>query len=280
MSRFGAGAILLVGAGQMGGALLKGWIAEGLERDRVFIQDPAMSSEMAAFCQQHGIAPASASPDMPSPPALILLAVKPQMMDDVLPSVEPSVGKDSVVLSVAAGRTLASIAKHFEAGTPIVRAMPNTPSAIGRGISALYGNEAVTPDQVKLCDALMAAVGETVWLDDEAQMDAVTAVSGSGPAYVFLLAECLADAGIAAGLKSELAHQLARATVSGAGELLRRSSETSAQLRRNVTSPGGTTEAAIRVLTNADKENAESPMHDLFRHAVLAAAKRGKDLAG
>jgi pyrroline-5-carboxylate reductase len=215
---------------------------------------------------------------MPGAPAVIVLAVKPQAMDEVLPSVAPLAGANTVVLSIAAGRTIASIASHFPGRPAIVRAMPNTPAAIGRGISALYANDAVSAEQANLCQDLLAAAGETVWLDDEALMDAVTAVSGSGPAYVFLLAECLAEAGEAAGLPAEFAARLARATVSGAGELLRQSDLDPAELRRNVTSPGGTTAAALRVLMG-DEAGADRSMSALLREAVAAAARRSRELA-
>jgi pyrroline-5-carboxylate reductase len=262
----------------MGGALLKGWIAEGLAPERVFIQDPSIPGEMAEYCSTHGITVA-ASPALPEPPAVILIAVKPQVMDTVLPTVAPQAGENSVVVSVAAGRTIASLAAHFKAGTAIIRVMPNTPAAVGRGISALYANDAVQPEQAKLCETLMAAVGETVWLDSEALIDAVTAVSGSGPAYVFLLAECLAEAGKIAGLPDDLADKLARATVSGAGELLHQSDLPPEQLRRNVTSPGGTTAAALEVLMAENGENAIPSMGDLLKEAVLAAARRSRELA-
>lgn len=278
MNRFGTGPVLLVGAGRMGSALLKGWVAQGLEADRVFVQEPSMTAEMAAFCRQHGITVA-ARPVMPQPPAVILLAVKPQLMDAVLPDVTPQTGPDTVVLSVAAGRTIASIATHFQAGTAIVRTMPNTPAAIGRGISALFGNDAVKPEQAQLCETLMAAAGEIVWLDSETQMDAVTAVSGSGPAYIFLLAECLAEAGEKAGLPPDMAAKLARATVSGAGELLRQSDLSAGELRRNVTSPGGTTEAAISVLMGQIDGSPANSLSALMTEAVKAAARRSKELA-
>jgi pyrroline-5-carboxylate reductase len=278
MSQFGKGPILLAGAGRMGGALLKGWIARGLGPERVFVQDPSISDEMADYCREHQIAFADKQA-LPEPACVIVVAVKPQVMDSVLPQLSQYAGPDSVILSVAAGRTIASIAAHFPAGTAIIRTMPNTPAAIGRGISALYGNEAVTAEEARLCEALMAAAGETVWLDSETLMDAVTAVSGSGPAYVFLLAECLAEAGEAAGLPKELAAQLARATVSGAGELLHQSELPPADLRRNVTSPGGTTAAALSVLMAESGGSAVPSLSDLMKEAVLAAARRSRELA-
>lgn len=279
MTELSAGPILLVGAGRMGGALLKGWLAQGVDPGRVFVQEPSPAPEMAEFLKTSGIS-TDASRDLRAAPAAIVLAVKPQAMDDVAPSIAPFVGTATVVLSIAAGRTIESLAKHFPPGAAIVRAMPNTPAAIGRGISALYANPSVSPEQVKLCDALMAAAGETVWLDDEALMDAVTAVSGSGPAYVFLFAECLAEAGEVAGLKPELAARLARVTVSGAGELMLQSDIAPAELRRNVTSPGGTTAAALAVLMGDQSAEGASPLGDLLKRAVAAAARRSRELAG
>ncbi len=279
MSEGQDGPIFLVGAGRMGGALLKGWLARGIAPSRIFVQEPSPPPDSAALISSSGIV-AGTPPAMPSPPAVIVLAVKPQLMDDVLPQVAPLVGPDTVVLSIAAGRTIASLAGHLQKGAAIVRAMPNTPAAIGRGISALYANAAVRPEQARLCESLMAVAGETVWLDDEALMDAVTAVSGSGPAYVFLLAECLAEAGQAAGLPAELTAKLARATISGAGELLHQSKLGPAELRRNVTSPGGTTAAALRILMGDESEGGRGPMRDLLREAVEAAARRSRELAG
>jgi pyrroline-5-carboxylate reductase len=278
MTAAGNGPIFLVGAGRMGGALLKGWLAQGIEPGRIFVQEPSPTPEIAEFLRSAGVR-TGAPPDMPAPPEIIVLAVKPQSMDEVAGAIAPLAGPRTVVLSIAAGRTVASLAAHFT-GAAIVRAMPNTPAAIGRGISALYANAAVTADQAVLCEALMAAAGQTVWLDDEALMDAVTAVSGSGPAYVFLLAECLAEAGEAAGLSAELAAKLARATVSGAGELLARSDLSPADLRRNVTSSGGTTAAALRVLMGEDGAGENTRLRDLLRVAVAAAARRSRELAG
>jgi pyrroline-5-carboxylate reductase len=263
----------------MGGALLKGWLAQGVDKGRMFVQEPSPAPEMAEFLKASGI---STGPrcNLPAPPAAIILAVKPQMMDDVLPSIAPLIQTATVVLSIAAGRTIESLAKHFPPGAAIVRAMPNTPAAIGRGISALYASPNVSPAQVELCDTLMAAAGETIWLSDEALMDAVTAVSGSGPAYVFLLAECLAEAGEAAGLKPELAARLARATVSGAGELMRQSDIEPAELRRNVTSPGGTTAAALQILMGGENGADGGALSELLKKAVAAAARRSRELAG
>lgn len=278
MSAIGAGPILLIGAGRMGGALLKGWIARGVTPDRVFIQEPSLSGELAEYCKAHTIA-AGEDVALPSPPEVIVLAVKPQLMDTVLPAIAPEAGSSTVILSIAAGRTISGLARHFPPGTAIIRAMPNTPAAIGKGISALYANPQAAAEQRAQCEALMAAAGDTVWLDDEAQMDAVTAVSGSGPAYVFLLAESLANAGVQAGLPRDLADKLAWATVSGAGDLMRGTGSPPDELRRNVTSPGGTTAAALDVLTAEGGAGHGISLGDLLAEAVEAAARRSRELA-
>ncbi|MEE8633862.1 MAG: pyrroline-5-carboxylate reductase [Methyloceanibacter sp.] len=267
-----AGPLLLVGAGKMGGALLEGWLKQGLDPATVFIQDPALSEAMAAFAASQGIV-ANAAPELPAPPAVILIAVKPDVAAKLLPEVDPMVGEETVVLSIAAGRTLESLSHYLPESVALVRAMPNTPASVGQGITVAVANANVTPEQKGECDALLAAVGEVVWVEDEALLDPVTAVSGSGPAYVFLLAECLEEAGIAAGLPQDLAEQLARATVAGAGELLRRSDLQPAELRKNVTSPKGTTAAALDVLMS------KGEMKDLFARAVAAAAKRSRELS-
>jgi pyrroline-5-carboxylate reductase len=279
MSDARAGPILLVGAGRMGGALLKGWLAQGIAPDHIFVQEPSLSGDVAALIRDAGIGTGT-PPVLPGAPAVMLLAVKPQAMDDVLPLLGSLAGPDTLVISIAAGTTVASIARHFASGAAIVRAMPNTPAAIGRGITALYANSFVSPEQRDACAALLGAVGETVWIEGEAQMDAVTALSGSGPAYVFLLAECMAKAGEAAGLAPDLAARLARATVAGAGELLHRSDLDPAELRRNVTSPGGTTAAALGVLMDDAQSGAAGPLDELLRAAVEAAARRSGELSG
>jgi pyrroline-5-carboxylate reductase len=267
-----AGPLLLVGAGKMGGALLEGWLRQGLDPAIVFIQDPALQPEVAGLATRHGIAAGSA-PDLPAAPSVILLAVKPDLTHKLLPEIEPMIGERTVVLSIAAGRTLESLSRHLPPGTAIVRAMPNTAASIGRSITVACANQAVTRDQALECTMLLEAVGEVVWVDDESLMDAVTAVSGSGPAYVFLLAECLAEAGRAAGLAPELARRLARATVEGAGELLHRSDLSPHELRDKVTSPKGTTAAALEVLMGKDG------FQDLLTRAVAAAAKRSRELS-
>lgn len=267
-----AGPLLLVGAGKMGGALLAGWLRHGLDPSSIMVQDPAPPPEVAAMMASHGIRvrPRVA---LPTAPAVIVLAVKPQLVDEVLPTLAPLLGRETVVLSIAAGRTLSSLASRLPPGAAIVRAMPNTPAAIGQGITAACASAEVTPEQAHACDELLEAVGEVIWIGDEQLLDAVTAVSGSGPAYVFLLAECLAEAGEAAGLEPELAARLARATVAGAGELLRRTELPPAELRKNVTSPKGTTAAALEVLMGEDG------LADLLTRAVAAAAKHSRQLS-
>ena len=267
-----AGPLLLVGAGKMGGALLEGWLKQGLDPATVFIQDPALSEAMRAFASQHGIV-ANDAPELPGPPAVILIAVKPDVAQKLLPEVEPMLGDATVVLSIAAGRTLESLSRYLPDTAAVVRAMPNTPASVGRGITVCIANTNVTAEQKRECDALLASVGAVVWVEDEALLDPVTAVSGSGPAYVFLFAECLETAGIEAGLPHDLAKQLAQETIAGAGELLRRSDLEPAELRKNVTSPKGTTAAALEVLMGDDA------LKDLMRCAVAAAAKRSGELS-
>ena len=267
-----AGPLLLVGAGKMGGALLEGWLRQGLDPNTVFIQDPAPALEVAALAARHRIA-AGTAPDLPAAPSVILLAVKPDLTQKLLPEIEPMIGERTVVLSIAAGRTLDSMSNLLPPGTAIVRAMPNTAASVGRSVTVACANVAVTRDQALECTLLLEAVGEVVWIEDESLLDAVTAVSGSGPAYVFLLAECLAEAGRAAGLSPELARRLARATLEGAGELLRRSDLSPAELREKVTSPQGTTAVALEVLMGKDG------LQELLTRAVAAAAKRSRELS-
>jgi pyrroline-5-carboxylate reductase len=268
------GPLLLAGAGNMGYALLSGWLEGGLDPARIVVQEPAPQPAIRHALEARGIPVHAEVAAMPEPPAVLVVAVKPQVMDQVLPRLAPLVGRGTVVVSIAAGRQIAGLAAHLPEGTAIVRAMPNTPSSVGRGITVAVGNAHVRASQREDCERLLRAVGEVGWVDDEGLIDAVTAVSGSGPAYVFHLAECLAEAGAAAGLAPELAQKLARWTVAGAGELLHRSDLDAATLRRNVTSPGGTTAAALEVLMAAD-----GGLPELMRKAVAAAARRSRELA-
>ena len=267
------GPLLLVGAGKMGGALLEGLIARGLDPRRIRVQDPGPPPEIVALLGRHGIASEPRVETVSEPPGVIIVAVKPQVMDAVFPPVARLAGPGTLVISIAAGRTLKSFEAHLAPGAAVVRAMPNTPAAIGRGITVCAPNAHVTAAQRQLCQDLMAAVGEVAWVEKEAAIDPVPAVSGSGPAYVFLLAEALEKAAVAAGLEPALAGRLARATVSGAGELLARSELDASVLRQNVTSPGGTTAAALAVLM------AEGGIEELMRKAVLAGEGRSRELA-
>lgn len=263
------GAIVLAGAGKMGGALLAGWLAGGLDPRRVAVIEPYPSSEIDALVPS-GIRLNPALDEI-GDVAAIVLAVKPQMFREAGPALRTLANGTALVVSIMAGTTIAGIADVV--GGRVVRAMPNTPAAIGRGITVAVPADDVTAEQRTVADALLRATGAVEWIKDEALMDAVTAVSGSGPAYVFLLAEELARAGVAAGLPAELATKLARDTVSGSGELLHRSELDSATLRKNVTSPGGTTAAALQVLMAPDG------MQPLLTRAVAAATARSKELA-
>jgi len=268
------GTLLLAGAGNMGSALLAGWLNQGLAPAQIIVQDPEPPPRANELLAKHGLMARATIGWLPEPPAVIVAAVKPQVIDDVLAHLAKLAGKATVVLSIAAGRTIAGFEKHLPKGTAVVRAMPNTPAAIGRGITVGVANAHVTRAQRAVCDALLRAVGEVAWVDEESLIDAVTAVSGSGPAYVFYLAECLADAAVKSGLAPALAQQLARATVAGSGELLHRSDLGADVLRQNVTSPGGTTFAALQVLM-AERVG----LCDLMREAVAAADRRSRELA-
>jgi pyrroline-5-carboxylate reductase len=264
--------LLLVGCGKMGGAMLEGWLQRRIV-GRVAIVEPHDAST-AAFRGRPGVAiHADAGAVGALTPAVVVFATKPQGMEKVVPAYRRLAGPRTVFVSIAAGKTIGFFEQHLGV-VPVIRAMPNTPAQIGRGITVACPNRHVDAAQRTLADALLAAVGEVGWVDDEALIDAVTAVSGSGPAYVFLLAECLAEAGAAAGLPRALATRLARATVAGAGELLHRSSEPAETLRQNVTSPGGTTAAALKVLM------ADDGLRPLLIKAVAEATRRSRELAG
>jgi pyrroline-5-carboxylate reductase len=258
--------LMLLGCGKMGSAMLQGWLAQGLPAASVWVVDPHPSDWLLG----QGV---HLNGDLPAAPAIVLVAVKPQMMAAALPSLVTLGGGATLFLSVAAGTTIAYYEQVLGAGSPIIRAMPNTPAAVGRGITAITGNKVATAAHMDLAEGLLSAVGQVVRLEGEHQMDAVTAVSGSGPAYVFHFIEALAAAGEAQGLSAPLAMQLARATVTGAGELAHLAPETASQLRVNVTSPGGTTAAALAVLMDAD-----NGFSVLLRRAVKAAADRSREL--
>jgi len=259
--------LVLLGCGKMGSAMLAGWLEGGLPPGSVWVRDPAPSDWVKA----QGV---HLNSDWPAAPAIVLVAVKPQMMADALPSMAALGGGGTLFVSVAAGTPIEYFREVLGAGTPVIRAMPNTPAAIGRGITALIGSADVSEDQVALAEALLSAVGQTVRLQSEAQMDAVTGVSGSGPAYVFHLIETLAAAGEAQGLHADLSMTLAKATVAGAGALAETAQETPAELRINVTSPNGTTQAALEVLMND-----QTGFPKLLRDAVAAATDRSRELS-
>jgi pyrroline-5-carboxylate reductase len=285
-----AGSLLLVGAGKMGSALLEGWLALGLDPKKIVVLEPQPGKELIALAA--GGLRLNPSADAVGEVSAIALAVKPQTAPAAMPALAPFVGASTVTLSIMAGPTLrfleqalpprAALASEAsgQRGQPksaraaVVRAMPNTPAAIGRGITVAVANARVSAAQRELVHALLSAVGVVEWVADEALMDAVTAVSGSGPAYVFLLAEAMARAGAAAGLPADLAARLARVTVAGAGELLHRSPLDAATLRQNVTSPGGTTAAALNVLM------AQDGLEPLMTEAIAAATRRSRELAG
>lgn len=266
--------LLLVGCGKMGGAMLSGWLKSGITEGGVYIVDP---SDQNPFAGETGVTVCNSAADLPGDldPQVVILAVKPQMMDGVVPDYSRFVGPDTVFVSVAAGKTIAYFEERLGTDAAIVRAMPNTPAAIGQGITACCPNRHVADGQLALSMALLEAVGEAVSVDDEAQIDAVTALSGGGPAYVFLLIESMAKAGEAAGLPQDLAARLALVTVAGAGQLALSSNEDPAQLRKNVTSPGGTTQEALNVLMR-DTDG----LPDLMVEAIAAATNRSKELAG
>jgi pyrroline-5-carboxylate reductase len=268
------GTLLLAGAGNMGGAMLAGWLEQGLSANQILVQDPGPPPAVASLLAKAGITPQAAIPPLAQPPAVILVAVKPQEMDKVFPPLAKLAGPKTVVLSIAAGRTIAGFEKYLAKGIGVVRAMPNTPAAVGRGITVCCPNAHVTPAQIEACTALLRAIGEVAWVTDEALIDPVTAVSGSGPAYVFYLVEAIAAAGVKAGLPADLALQLARHTVAGSGELLHRSDLSAEQLRKNVTSPNGTTHAALQVLMAPDG------LQPVMDKAIAAASRRSKELAG
>jgi pyrroline-5-carboxylate reductase len=263
------GPLVLAGAGKMGGAMLAGWLARGLDAKHVGVIEPHPSDDITALMTK-GVRLNPSAKDF-GVAATLVVALKPQTFREAGAMLKSFAGSATLVVSIMAGTTIASLEEVC--GGSVVRAMPNTPAAIGRGITVAVAANNVSADQRAVADALLRATGSVEWVDDEKLMDAVTAVSGSGPAYIFLLAEELARAGVAAGLPPELATKLARETVAGSGELLHRSELASATLRQNVTSPGGTTAAALEVLMGPDG------LQSLLTRAVAAATRRSKELA-
>jgi pyrroline-5-carboxylate reductase len=262
------GKLLLVGCGKMGGAMLEGWLARGLAPQDVVIAEPVEALRPAKL---QAVAAAS---EVRETPQTVVLAVKPQSMDDAVGDLKRFADAGALFLSIAAGKTLGYFAKHLGGSAKVVRAMPNTPAAVRQGITVATASATVSAEEKKRCHALLEAVGQVLWVEDESLMDPVTALSGSGPAYVFLLVEAMAAAGAKLGLAPDMAMQLARATVAGSGELLKQSNEPAAQLRVNVTSPGGTTAEALKILMAADG------IQPVFDKALAAASRRSKELAG
>jgi pyrroline-5-carboxylate reductase len=259
--------MVLLGCGKMGSAMLAGWLAGGLPASSVWVIDPQPSD----WVRGTGV---HVNAGLPAAPAIALIAVKPQMMGAALPGLAALGNGATLFVTVAAGTPIATYAAVLGEGTRVIRAMPNTPAAIGQGITAIVGNDRATAADLDLAETLLSAVGQVVRLNSEAQMDAVTAVSGSGPAYVFHLIETLAAAGEAEGLPADLAMRLARATVAGSGALAAAAGESPAELRRNVTSPNGTTQAALEVLMDP-----ETGLPPLMCRAVARAAARSRELA-
>lgn len=267
--------LLLIGCGKMGGAMLQGWLTGGLSGDAVIVVDPDKAGVLTMLPDLNTNNIVADIADFPSilTPSFIILAVKPQLMDQAMDSLKSLNYAGSVFLSIAAGKTIGYFERHLGQAAAIVRAMPNTPASIGKGITVGYPNKNVNPSQKDICGDLLSAVGGVEWVDEEKLIDAVTAVSGSGPAYVFSMVEALAGAGEQVGLPADLARKLARATICGAGALLEQSDESAAQLRMNVTSPGGTTEAGLNILMG------ENGLGKLMSETVRAAHQKSKDLA-
>ena len=266
-SRIASGGLVLLGCGKMGSAMLTGWLEKGLPPASVYVIEPYASDWLRAS----GV---NLNTTLPEAPAIVLLAVKPQMMTEALPTLEAMGNGSTLFVSVAAGITLSFLEDALGAKTPIVRTMPNTPAAVAQGITAMVGNANTTAAALDEAEMLLSAVGDVVRVESEAQMDAVTGVSGSGPAYVFHLIETLASAGEAQGLAPEIAMRLAKATVVGAGALAMASEDSPTQLRVNVTSPNGTTQAALEVLMDE-----ETGFPNLLDRAVAAATTRSRELA-
>ena len=263
--------IVLVGAGKMGGALALGWLEAGLHASSLAILEPNPSAEITALSAR-GVA---INPTDPAPPDVLALAIKPQSLETVAHQIAPLAQARTLVMSILAGKTIANLKARLPKARALVRAMPNTPAAIGRGVTAAFASPETTAEQRRWSEGLLGAVGAFHWLDDESAINAVTAISGSGPAYVFALTEALAAAAERLGLPAELAMRLARGTVEGAGELMRRERGTSpAVLRRNVTSPGGTTAAALEVLQG------QGDLDKLMARAAAAACARAAEMAG
>jgi pyrroline-5-carboxylate reductase len=269
MQSIEARGLVLLGCGKMGSAMLEGWLAQGLSASSITVIDPYPSARLEAL-QAEGL---HLNTPLPKAPAVCLLAVKPQMMAEALPQIGDLAKAETVFLSIAAGTSIGWFEGALGRRAAIIRAMPNTPAAVGRGITALVGNAQASEAQMAMAESLLSAVGQTVRIEDEAKMDAITGVSGSGPAYVFHMIETMAAAGVAEGLPEDLAMQLAKATVAGAGVLAMESEDDPAQLRVNVTSPQGTTAAGLEVLMDH-----QTGLPPLIKRTVAAASERSREL--
>jgi pyrroline-5-carboxylate reductase len=265
--------LILIGAGKMGGAMLDGWLATGMVPRGITILDPHPSPDVASTARAHGMQLNPPVGHIPQASAIVL-AIKPQMLDAAAPILKHLTQPGALIISILAGKTVADVSARAGGHRSIVRAMPNLPAAVRRGVTAAFAHPACKPAQTAMADALLKGIGKVEWIDDESLIDAVTAVSGSGPAYVFHMVEALAEAGRAVGLPSELSERLARATIEGAGEMLYKSDMPPGVLRQNVTSPGGTTAAALEVLM------AENGLTPLMRRTVAAAKRRAEELSG
>ncbi|AMJ60843.1 pyrroline-5-carboxylate reductase [Bosea sp. PAMC 26642] len=265
--------LVLIGAGKMGGAMLEGWLRIGMNPAGISLIDPHPSDEMAALAREKGTR-LNPAPETVGPVDVLVLATKPQMLDTAAPAVQAFIRPQTLLISVLAGKTLGDLSARLPNATALIRAMPNLPAAVQRGVTAAAPGPGVSAAQRAMTDALLGSIGKVEWLDDENLIDAVTAVSGSGPAYVFHLVECLAAAGAAVGLPADVAERLARATIEGAGELLFQSPLSPATLRQNVTSPAGTTAAGLSVLM------ADDGLKPLMMRTVAAAKRRAEELSG
>ena len=262
--------VALIGAGSMGGSLLRGWVdADCIDRPRSAIFDPTPSQSILALCKASAI---EVNPQGPSSFDVVVLAVKPQIAPKVLPSYAAATS-NAIVASVIAGLSLETIEGMIDPSAKLARAMPNLPAAVGKGVTGIYARDCVTKDDRAVLDRLLVAVGATVWVKRESDIDLVTAISGSGPAYFFLLAEALEEAGLAMGLTADQSSMLARATLAGAGTLIDQETRSVAEMRKAVTSPGGTTEAALNVFDGDEKI-----LRTLVKQATRAAADRAKAL--
>ena len=274
MSRLQEKRLALIGAGNMGFALLEGWAGQGLQGQAVSIIEPNPSTQLKNLCKNKGFH-LFLDPKSPAPSDAVVLAIKPQMLDASIQAAENFLHSGAVLISILAGKSIRDLSARFPHVRSIVRAMPNTPAAVGRGMTGLYANDATNPQQRDLTESLLKPISQIEWLSQEKEIDMLTAISGSGPAYVFYLVESLAAAGVKLGLSSALSQRLARATIEGAGELLHQMPDVSAEeLRKRVTSPGGTTAAALAILMKDDG------LSLVLDQAVSAARKRAEELAG